>query len=173
MDKNRIPPRQPPRDERTDRRPPREPQGSSDSFRPVAPGQEGDVFQVVLAVEERLTHKLDQQRAEMRAELGEFDERMKKLEDTMRETSFARLDLKELTTKINELLASDKTQNAELLTIKQQQQAAEAGAAAGTASGNEAGAKAGGKKAAIVAGLLFAWEVFRELWPHIKAALTQ
>ena len=97
----------------------RPPMPSADSFRPVPPGQEGDVYHVILAVEQRLALKLDQQTTELRAE---FDERLRAVEDAMREAKDARLEFRAANQKLDALLASDARQTQDILSLQQRKE---------------------------------------------------
>lgn len=147
---------------------------SADSFRPVAPGQEGDVFHVILAVEERLALKLDQQTTELRAE---FDERLRAVEGAMLEAKDARLEFKGANQKLDALLASDARQTQDILSLQQRTETVQIA----DASSKEASTKVEQKMTrrlnwggVIVAGLTWLLTKFGEALVHaIGKALNQ
>lgn len=132
---------------------PREPMPSADSFRPIAPGQEQDVFETILGVESRLAHKIDQVSAEHRADLQEHDERLKTLEDANRSYQDARIAAQQTNQKIDTLsddvrkvLAQSVESVGRDIVHEQRIGQLEAKAAlAGSEAGAEAGGRAGGK----------------------------
>jgi len=121
----RIPPRQPPSDERrVGLNRGREPLPSADSFRPVPPGQEGEVFKVILAVEERLGLKLDQQTADLLERHEDLERRVGLLEKAVLKVEIVDARLENMTTKLDRVLESDRKQNEDILSLKQRKETA-------------------------------------------------